>query len=372
MDEIKKVNFSRLILIGILFVSGFFFNLPDKVVASDVSNLQQQQKNVQQELDQNNDQLAAKVATVNQTYQQLKSIQQQQSKTSNNLKQAKIQLAVAKKQKKQRVSQEKIRLRDLQQTEGTQSGLQFLQQSRSFSQWLGNLVALSRLQSAYNQSLTAVSESIKDLHNSQKKLTLAQASLKQQAGQIATKKAELNDSIQKLQNLVNSNQQKIKLLANQVSWAKNSEKEQQAAAETTSAAVSSSSESSSTTSSSSSSTKVSNSNNSQSTLDSSSDSSSESNNGKTLTMQATGYSTAEAGASSYSALGINLQQHPSCVAVDPSVIPLGSVIWVSGYGVSIAGDTGGAIKGNIIDLHFSSVAQATAWGRKNVTVKVLN
>lgn len=368
MDEIKKVNFSRLMLIGILFASGFFFNLPDKVVASDVSNLQQQQKNVQQELDQNNDQLAAKVATVNQTYQQLKSIQQQQSKTSNNLKQAKIQLAVAKKQKKQRVSQEKIRLRDLQQTEGTQSGLQFLQQSRSFSQWLGNLVALSRLQSAYNQSLTAVSESIKDLHNSQKKLTLAQASLKQQAGQIATKKAELNDSIQKLQNLVNSNQQKIKLLANQVSWAKNSEKEQQAAAETTSAAVSSSSESSSTTSSSSSSTKVSNSNNSQSTLDSSS----ESNNGKTLTMQATGYSTAEAGASSYSALGINLQQHPSCVAVDPSVIPLGSVIWVSGYGVSIAGDTGGAIKGNIIDLHFSSVAQATAWGRKNVTVKVLN
>ena len=38
------------------------------------------------------------------------------------------------------------------------------------------------------------------------------------------------------------------------------------------------------------------------------------------------------------------------IAVDPSVIPLGSKVWVEGYGVAIAGDTGGAIKGNKIDV----------------------
>ena len=74
----------------------------------------------------------------------------------------------------------------------------------------------------------------------------------------------------------------------------------------------------------------------------------------------------------YSATGINLKNNPSCVAVDPSVIPLGSIIWVSGYGLSIAGDTGAAISGNVIDLHFATVAQANAWGRRTVTVKIMN
>ena len=89
-------------------------------------------------------------------------------------------------------------------------------------------------------------------------------------------------------------------------------------------------------------------------------------------MSATAYSTEANGMGTYSATGINLKQHPSCVAVDPSVIPLGSIIWVSGYGVSVAGDTGTAIKGNVIDLHFSTVAQSMAWGRRTVTVKILN
>ena len=93
---------------------------------------------------------------------------------------------------------------------------------------------------------------------------------------------------------------------------------------------------------------------------------------KTLTMSATAYSTEANGMGTYSATGINLKQHPSCVAVDPSVIPLGSIIWVSGYGVSVAGDTGTAIKGNVIDLHFATVAQSMAWGRRTVTVKILN
>ncbi|MCV5062784.1 3D domain-containing protein, partial [Escherichia coli] len=53
-----------------------------------------------------------------------------------------------------------------------------------------------------------------------------------------------------------------------------------------------------------------------------------------------------------SALGHNLTANPNMklIAVDPSVIPLGSKVWVEGYGVAIAGDTGGAIKGNKIDV----------------------
>lgn len=63
----------------------------------------------------------------------------------------------------------------------------------------------------------------------------------------------------------------------------------------------------------------------------------------------------------------------STVAVDPRVIPLGSLVYVEGYGRAIAADTGGAIKGNIIDVYVNSDEEAiNNWGRKyNVPVYIL-
>jgi peptidoglycan DL-endopeptidase CwlO len=56
------------------------------------------------------------------------------------------------------------------------------------------------------------------------------------------------------------------------------------------------------------------------------------------------------------------------VAVDPSVIPLGTRMTIPGYGSGVAADTGGAIQGATIDLWFPTVAQARAWGRRTVTI----
>jgi len=58
-------------------------------------------------------------------------------------------------------------------------------------------------------------------------------------------------------------------------------------------------------------------------------------------------------------------------AVDPSVIPLGSRLYVPGYGFALAADTGSAIKGHRIDLCFDTQAEAIAWGRRWVLVIVL-
>lgn len=58
------------------------------------------------------------------------------------------------------------------------------------------------------------------------------------------------------------------------------------------------------------------------------------------------------------------------VAVDPSVIPLGTRLTIPGYGSGVAADTGGAIQGATIDLWFPTVAQANAWGRRTVTISV--
>jgi len=62
---------------------------------------------------------------------------------------------------------------------------------------------------------------------------------------------------------------------------------------------------------------------------------------------------------------------PGVVAVDPKVIPLGTKLYIPGYGTAIAGDTGGAIKGNKIDLGFSSKQAALNYGIKNVAVTIL-
>lgn len=61
----------------------------------------------------------------------------------------------------------------------------------------------------------------------------------------------------------------------------------------------------------------------------------------------------------------------STIAVDPSFIPLGSKVYVEGYGYAIASDTGGAIKGNIIDLFLNSSGECRNWGRRPVTVLIV-
>lgn len=63
--------------------------------------------------------------------------------------------------------------------------------------------------------------------------------------------------------------------------------------------------------------------------------------------------------------------HTGTIAVDPAVIPLGSRLWVEGYGYGIAEDTGGLIHGNIIDLFMDTKEECLIWGRKKVNVYLL-
>jgi 3D (Asp-Asp-Asp) domain-containing protein len=58
------------------------------------------------------------------------------------------------------------------------------------------------------------------------------------------------------------------------------------------------------------------------------------------------------------------------VAVDPSVIPLGTRMTIPGYGEGVAADTGGAIQGAVIDVWLPTPAAAAAWGRRTVTISL--
>lgn len=114
-----------------------------------------------------------------------------------------------------------------------------------------------------------------------------------------------------------------------------------------------------------------NSANSSGTLNSTSSSqpSSDGKYKKTLSMEATAYS-----GGTLTAMGLKPVRDPggiSTIAVDPSVIPLGSKVYIPGYGYAIASDTGGVIKGNIIDLYMNSHDECTSWGRRQVTLHIV-
>jgi 3D (Asp-Asp-Asp) domain-containing protein len=90
---------------------------------------------------------------------------------------------------------------------------------------------------------------------------------------------------------------------------------------------------------------------------------------KMLVMEATAYTPFDDGQSGLTASGIPARH--GVVSVDPRVIPLGTRIYVMGYGPALAADTGGAIKGARIDLCFDEYHEAIRFGRRTVEVYIL-
>lgn len=95
--------------------------------------------------------------------------------------------------------------------------------------------------------------------------------------------------------------------------------------------------------------------------------------GDTISVEATAYTVESAGGNGITTIGIDLNKNPDAkvISVDPNVIPLGTKVYVEGYGHAIAGDTGSAIKGNKIDVYLPTEEEALNWGRRTVNVTIL-
>lgn len=91
--------------------------------------------------------------------------------------------------------------------------------------------------------------------------------------------------------------------------------------------------------------------------------------GRQLTVVTTAYAPGADGVDTHTATGAHAGF--GIIAVDPRVIPLGTRVYVPGYGYAVAADTGGAIKGNKIDVCFDTGAEAIRWGRRTVTITIL-
>ncbi|MGI6177929.1 MAG: 3D domain-containing protein [Eubacterium sp.] len=87
---------------------------------------------------------------------------------------------------------------------------------------------------------------------------------------------------------------------------------------------------------------------------------------KVLTCKATAYSASEGACGAYG----GLCTYGTC-AVDPSVIPLGTLLYIEGYGYAVANDVGSAVIGNFVDLFMEENTQCYIWGARTVNVYVL-
>lgn len=93
---------------------------------------------------------------------------------------------------------------------------------------------------------------------------------------------------------------------------------------------------------------------------------------KTFTVTATAYSPTVAETDSNPwVTASGLRSSFGIIAVDPKVIPMGTLVYVDGYGYAVAGDTGGLIKGDKIDVFFYSTRDAAKWGVKKVKIYIL-
>ncbi len=92
--------------------------------------------------------------------------------------------------------------------------------------------------------------------------------------------------------------------------------------------------------------------------------------GKLIHVFATAYSAHDPGCGAYTASGTPVRH--GIIAVDPSFIPLGTRVYIPGYGEAIAEDTGGAIIGDIIDLAFDTYDEVIAFGRRELDIYILD
>jgi len=343
---------------------------------------------------------------VNAKYSEVEELKAQIAENEESLATTKAEIKTAQETIEKREAVVAERMKDIQVNGGATRDWTVLLESSNIQDFINRAYAMTMLQNLEKEkidSLTAEKEKLEALEekaqSTQQSLKENQTALESEAktldSKIANLQAQLKENEATLAQIASSKEAETARLAAEKAAEERAakeaaeqaakekaEKEAAQAAERSSASESqtSASSSSNTAESSSSSASSSSSNNNSSNSSSSNTTNNSNNNsnnsntssGRTLMMESTAYSYKEAGSSFFTASGTDLRKNPMAVAVDPNVIPLGTLVNVEGYGVALALDTGGAIKGNIIDVHFDNVAQCIQWGRRQVKVTILD
>ncbi|WP_286230106.1 3D domain-containing protein [Neobacillus mesonae] len=350
-----------------------------------LQNAKQQLQQKQRVVEQKQQEKLAVNKEIEKIQQELQSIhsfitKNQEQMAATEKKIAAVQALIEKKKEEIVVLEDKILSRKdimkkravaLQQNDSVNMIINLFFESDSIAEFIQRASAASTLMDADKDILTAQKEDLQQIENDKKEIDQQEQVLEQEQNTLAAQQQELNKNMQKRQAVLATMQQKYEQIMKQMKLAQQEKagiesqmkdiqakiKQEQEAAKARQVqpkpAVASV-------------TAPAPKNN-----DSKSDGG-KANSGKEMYVSATAYTPFDSG--SITALGYNIKKNPNMklIAVDPRVIPLGSKVWVEGYGVAIAGDTGGAIKGHKIDILLPTKKAAYSWGRRTVKVIVLD
>lgn len=337
---------------------------------------------------------------VSDTYTEIDNLNTEITDTKAQISQTQVDIEASKEKIEKRKAVVAERLQALQVSNTGQQKMAMLLEAKSISEFINRALLISQMQAAENEKMNSLIQEQENLDSLMAQLEDAQQALTTKEGTLQSEVADLSTQVTGLQAQFAKNQDLVAQLATEKTAeeqriadekaaqekaakeaAEKAEQEKaaaKAAAEKQAASDKNSSTSNNNDSSSSNTGNSSNANEDSSSSEANTGNSEDNSNSTpsgstTFSMETTAYSFSEAGASPFTASGIDLRTYQGgVIAVDPSVIPLGTQVYVEGYGVAIAADTGGAIKGNIIDLHFRTVGECYSWGRRyNVKVTVL-
>ncbi|HLR91670.1 MAG TPA: 3D domain-containing protein [Atopostipes sp.] len=359
------------------------------VSAGSLENIQKERELVEEEVTQLQSNINDKLAEASEISIALEELRQEIDSHEASIAQTKEDI-----EKQEVIVQERYeytadQLKAMQKSEVNHNLVLSLLQAESITDFFNTVYAAAVLTGANEEHLNEAQEEQEKLNILKEELLVYSDELENKKEETVQKQEALEETLAELETTLANNQKQIEELdakeaeihAEEERKRLAEEERQRAAAEQKEAERAQSQESVEVASAKASSNNSSNSSNSnQSNANAkakSAPSNNQSNNnssqaGNWINVQATGYSTQQPGLSTHTATGINLLVNPQVIAVDPSVIPLNSIVEVQGMGVYVAGDTGGAIKGHIIDIHFPTVGQALNWGRRNVKVRIIN
>lgn len=382
----KKRTMSFCLVLGMMMT----VFVPTVGEAATLEEIKIQQQSKQSEMILLDNQINDKLSEVNAKNAELELVEQEMVTLENTVEETGKEIAAQEEIVEERLEQAKDRLKTIQTTEVNQNTVLSLIESESVTDFLNRAYVLMTLQSAGNDQVDMAQEEAEELEALKEEQAAEIAELKEQSQLAQEQKEELNKEVASLQQTMDENKALLDQLdkerateetrlAEEERLAKEKAEAEKAAAEAekvnnekvvATQTVSTKKTAPSTTKVA---VKEENPVSNKKTEEKPEPAKTEnSSSSKTIVVSATGYSTQQAGLSTHTATGIDLRVNSRVIAVDPSVIPLGSKVEIPGYGVFIAGDTGGAIKGNKIDIHFSTVQQALSWGRRTITIKILD
>ena len=362
---LKSVQSKRLIKAIVCTTAlSLFVPLVSNVQAETMADLNQQETQLLQQSDSISSEIQTTLTAVNDKYAQVASLQKQIDENQQLLTKTQQEIVDTQNTIEKRKEVVAKRLQSIQVNKATEVDLKALLSANSLGDFVRRMYAMTMLQDLEKEKIESLNDSMQSLQELNQKAEATQAKLEVDRQELATQAQELDSRILALRQKLDQNKDALAKIAAD----KEVEKQRQAAEqarqkreqEEASKQAAQTSQASQNTASSP----------AQSTTTPSATTTGTS--GKVMYMESTAYSYAETGASYFTASGTDLRANPMAVAVDPSVIPLGTLLEVEGYGVALALDTGGAIKGNIIDVHFDSVPKCIQWGRRQVKVTILS